>query len=165
MPILFIPEKDPGKSTSHVPGMLKDVPNILTMMECPGRKAGVPKTDYSTLEMKLQFEQMLVTESVAFSTTFCSRNNTKDNCELIKQGLIEQMEGYTMKLIPSKNNPEAPPKVMFSGKIGGKQDDAMVTMMMLPYWRQKFLEDYQFQPYQEFKMKVAMKRNLQVTRY
>lgn len=156
---MFIPEKDPGKSTSHVPSMLKDVPNIMTMRELPDRKFGVPKTDMNTIEMKQMFEQRLINETVVFSEAFCSRIRDADGYKSTKTGIFEQIEGYTRKLEPSKTNPEGPPKVIFTGKIGGKQDDCMVTLEMLDYWRQSYLEQsYTYPPYMRFRESTIQRK-------
>ena len=50
------------------------------------------------------------------------------------QGLIDQMEVYQFKFNKIGDAGK------FTGKIGGANDDLIVSTMMLPYWSMEFLD-------------------------
>ena len=145
VPIVFIPENQIGTSTSHAHHYLRNEKHVLTMQENPENRYGVPKTNASTIDMQEIMERLLLHGNVYFYEGLKSLMST---AELMKKELLRQMRAYVWEYILSKNNPNSQ-STRLTGKKSG-QDDLLISTVMIPYWRIKFLER-EFYPYIEFK--------------
>lgn len=144
VPILYIPENDPGRQTSHAPYYLRMFKDVLTMQECSGRKYGVPKMPFMTADMQFKLRDLLNCGLVSFAHNLVSLNHKP--LEVVNI-LKEQLTAY-MWNIDDKG------KVELTGKKGGKNDDLVIAVMMIPYWRQMFYDDTKFLPYIQFRRYV-----------
>jgi hypothetical protein len=141
-PIVFIPENDPGKSTSHAPYHLQNAPDVLTMRECKGRKFGVPKRDDTTYEMQYLMQGLLACGDIYFFEELTSLSHSGKK---MKEQLIKQLGSFVWDVEPARNNPDKV-TVKLTGKKSGSQDDLLIATLMIPYWRRIFMmsdfEDY-----------------------
>lgn len=148
VPIVFIPENDPGSSTSHAPEALAIFNDITSMHECTGRMPGVPKTDSITYYMHSKLYSILLEGCIYFYENMQSLSYT---VEEMQEKLYSQMGAYVWDVKEVRHNLDKV-RVKLTGKRGGAQDDLLVTILMIPYWRLLFLES-EYQLYKEFKMR------------
>lgn len=112
---------------------------VITMREVKdgaGWRSGVLKTQQSTRDMVKLMKSMLQLQRVRFSDEYmCVYPDQKTDKEKnMIQGLIDQMEVYQFKFNKTGDAGK------FTGKIGGANDDLIVSTMMLPYWSMEFLD-------------------------
>lgn len=147
VPIVYIPENDPGTSRSHSASYLHGIPDVIVMQECSGRKYGVPKTDIITFDMHTMLYNILFDNRIYFY------DRVKSLCfepkEMCKE-VIDQCKAFVWDVKPPRGD-YGKTRAKLTGKRGGKQDDLLVTLMMIPFWRRVFLES-DFHNYQKFKM-------------
>lgn len=145
VPIVYIPEVNPGHNTSFAPFHLSELNDVLTMREMPGDNFGVPKTDLTTYQMFFRFSEMLLSGEeceVRFCDHLFSLSKTPKD---IKRIMIEQCEAYSFEV------DERTGRVKLSGKKGGKNDDLMIAVMMPPFWKERFVRRSRFfEPYMQF---------------
>ena len=146
VPVVYIPEVEPGHSVSYGGFYLAGVEDVLTMRESAGDKYGVPKTDISTYEMFYQYQSMLLNDQVSFCDHLYSLTRTPEDA---KRNAIEQHYAYAWLIEEAVGGRD--PKVKLTGKMGGKNDDALITIMMTPYWSVRFLRRVGFAPYDQMK--------------
>ena len=146
VPIVFIPENDPGKSTSHAPYYLQEFNDVMTMRECKGRKFGVPKRDDITYEMQYLMQGLLACGDIHF---FEGLTSFSHDAEKMKDQLVKQLESFVWDVEPAKNDPDKV-RVKLTGKKSGAQDDLLIATLMIPYWRRVFMIS-EFEDYTRFK--------------
>ena len=116
------------------------------MRECKDNKFGVPKRDDTTADMQYIMEGLLATGDIAFSEELTSFSHSSEN--MIKE-VVKQFKAFVWDVEPSRTDPDKC-RVKLTGKKSGGQDDLLISLMMIPYWRRVFL-DSERNYYEEFK--------------
>lgn len=149
VPIVYMPEIDPGKNTSYAAFYMDDFPDVITMREAAGGNYGIQKTDVSTWQMSYMFSKLLAEKKICFSDFLFSLSGTPPK-ELI-QMLKDQAHRYVWDFDEAKGTFKQ------TGKKGGKQDDLLIATMMVPVYRQLFIEKAKtFKPYKDFLEKAGV---------
>lgn len=150
VPIVYMPEVDPGRNTSFAAYYLAAFAdqNVITMSEAKAGNYGIQKTDLSTFDMTYLFKELLAEKKIYFSDHLFSLNG-KEPDELVKM-LADQTRRYVWDYDEIKD------KFKLTGKKGGKQDDLLIAAMMVPRYRQMFIEKARsYEPYKHFLEKAG----------
>ena len=94
-----------------------------------GKNFGVPKTGPSSKAMQYQFKLLLENGDMYFYRGMLSMYGKPSE---MKQEFIEQLSAYSW-VFDDKLRPK------LTGKIGNKNDDILIAMMMVPYWAKVFM--------------------------
>jgi hypothetical protein len=143
VPIVLIVENAPGQAGSYLDMHVRASHQpLLTMREVTKqgssvKRRGVPKTQESTAEMRFIFRELLNEGRVSFDSQLVSLPHTDDNdisgTGKAMEKLFAQMERYV---------PEIKKKYGESNN-----DDLLIALMMIPYWRRIFWESVAYSKY------------------
>jgi hypothetical protein len=136
IPIVLIVENAPGQAGAYLDDHMRNEPGpCITMRECARagssvKRRGVPKTETTTVEMRMVFRKLLAEGRVRIDanlvslTRETSLGNDSDGVAEALAKLQNQMTTY---------NP-------YEKKRYGEQfnDDLLIALMMIPYWRAVF---------------------------
>lgn len=132
IPIVLAVEAYPKQSGSQFEWAFVNQTNrVLTMSEFTDKgvpQPGVPKTERITDQQVLLMQSLLSTESIRFDAEFFT---TRSDPIEIKEKL-KDLFGVHQYHQPETGKP------YHTAKVGNRQDDVMVALLMLPYWSTKF---------------------------
>ena len=129
--IVFVPENNLGLEAAHMDTMVKDLPGVRTFWEKKDRP-GVCKNGKNSRDYQFYLNNLLMENGLLFGddTFTCSRDRTVENIKLL---LEEQMRRYHWERQKAKDN-FGKDRIAITGKVGSKQDDLIISVMMVAYW-------------------------------
>jgi len=139
VPIILIPESVAGIDASHWEAYVRDdaIPDVFVMHECAkGKRAGVNKTEKDTNDMHYMLENLLLTNAVQFSTEFITYKSTEKK---VKEMLKDQFANFQWD-----------EKGKLHGKYNGQNDDLLISVLMIPYWRRFFMKSPTYESEREY---------------
>lgn len=138
--IIFIPESNLGHEASHMTHMLRDVPNCRALME--NGEPGV----ITTHKRKELYTNMAVErfagEGIWYADRFVCANPFGDANERearVKRMFRKQLGGFSKVVIPRGGKDYSKPKVTYSGKAAGANDDLVMCFVIGLYWSVQFM--------------------------
>jgi hypothetical protein len=138
--IIFIPESNLGHEASHMTHMLRDVPNCRALME--NGEPGV----ITTHKRKELYTNMAVErfagEGIWYADHFVCSNPFGDANERearVKRMFRKQLGGFSKVVIPRGGKDYSKPKVTYSGKAAGANDDLVMCFVIALYWSVQFM--------------------------
>ena len=138
--IIFVPESNLGHEASHMSHMLRDVPNCRSLME-----RGEPGV-ITTHKRKELYTNMAVErfagEGIWYAERFICVNpfgdaNTRE--ARVKRMFRKQLGSFSKVVIPRGKDGYEKPKVTYSGKAAGANDDLVMTFVIGLYWSVQFM--------------------------
>lgn len=129
--LVFVPENNLGMESAHLDTMVKDIPGVVTYYEKPN-KPGVCKTGATTRGYQFELSNALSYGSIKFEHDLFTITKEKSAACMLDQ-LQEQMLRYHWQ---KKAAVDAMSKDRYTltGKVGAKQDDLLIAVMMALYW-------------------------------
>lgn len=142
VPVVFIPEAAPGNAGATLANHLVHYPAVLTL--CEANKStgalGVPATDRE--QQTWQATTMFASNAVHYWERLQSYpGTTAVAIEAMQTEFETQAMNWEKVIKCDESNPLAPMKWKWTGKSGGKNDDAFVTILMIIYWGVLFFSD------------------------
>lgn len=138
--IIFIPESNLGHEASHMTHMLRDVPNCRALME--NGEPGV----ITTHKRKELYTNMAVErfagEGIWYADRFVCANPFGDangREARVKRMFRKQLGGFSKVVIPRGGKDYSKPKVTYSGKAAGANDDLVMCFVIGLYWSVQFM--------------------------
>jgi hypothetical protein len=138
--IIFIPESNLGHEASHMSHMLRDVPNCRSLME-----RGEPGV-ITTHKRKELYTNMAVErfagEGIWYAERFICVNPFGDantRASRVKRMFRKQLGSFSKVVIPRGKDGYEKPKVTYSGKAAGANDDLVMTFVIGLYWSVQFM--------------------------
>lgn len=129
--LVFIPENNLGMEASHLEAMVQHVPNLEVYYDKPG-KPGVCKTASITREYQFIMNNTLMQGTIHFSENLFTCTREKD-----VPALLNMLQDQALRFHWEKkkgNTVFNPDKATITGKVGNKQDDLLITVIMVLYW-------------------------------
>lgn len=133
-PIVMMVEALPGIAAAHIYTYVQDQPNLVYMHERVGNAEGVPKNNDSTNDMKDEFETLMQQNNIRFANDVITYDIP---FEKERDKLFTQIENMRYEALPRANDHDEQ-KFKVTAKIGGRSDDLLVALMMVPYWKRRF---------------------------
>lgn len=149
--IVFMPESNLAKESDHMASYVEHFPQTIMMREAKHGRVGVPKTWETTNEMTELFKRYLFDNNIGFAknmlaippmdfqaSTRRGRNTPEARAHLVRT-LYDQLSRYRYDLPKDKGGKsDSKTKYKLTGKMGAKNDDLAITVLMLPYWVHHF---------------------------
>lgn len=133
--IVFCPESNLGSEGKRIAADLgrAKIRNCFCLMEDTKGNEGVRMTDEFKKAMYLSMNALLLYRRVRWHPMMKSvSDDEKYSAPRMRKLLIDELCGYQRQLVYSKNDPLAPPKERFTGKIGGVAcDDHCIALQIL----------------------------------
>ena len=151
VPIVMIIEAAPASEGTNVATHVQHISRIKVMNEADGgRKYGVPKTNLNTVQQHILFEAMMVSKRLRIAEDLIVINN--DSRPMIngiewqneKKFMLEKLKAQlgAFRFVETQKNfaEGVKPTYRLTGKVGGQNDDLAVSVVMIPYWKDRFWE-------------------------
>jgi len=139
---IFVGESNLGQEADHMKHMLRHESNVYSV--CEGGLAGV-RTTQKRKELYAMEVCKFISQNAMLHTgdALVSANPLKDetDSELRKQALNElekQLLGYR-KIVMHSQTGRSDPRISYTGKSQGAQDDLVVTLTIAAYWGVQFM--------------------------
>jgi len=127
-PIVLIVESVAGTEGSRMEAWARSDPLVFSIRECnKGKRAGVGKAEAE--DMTHMLTDRLTRKTLVYADIFITYDKDK---QTVKDILKRQMNNYQW-------HPDKTGKMKLDGKVGGMNDDLLITTMMIPWWSGVFL--------------------------
>ena len=138
--IIFIPESNLGHEAAHMHHMLRDIPNCRSLME-RGEPGVVTTHKRKELYTNAAVERF-ASEGVWYAVKFACMNPFGDangRAARVKKMFRNQLGSFSKVVIPRGSKDYSKPKVTYSGKAAGANDDLVMCFIIGIYWSVQFM--------------------------
>ena len=138
--IIFIPESNLGHEAAHMHHMLRDIPNCRSLME-RGEPGVVTTHKRKELYTNAAVERF-ASEGVWYAVKFACMNPFGDangRAARVKKMFRNQLGSFSKVVIPRGTKDYSKPKVTYSGKAAGANDDLVMCFIIGIYWSVQFM--------------------------
>ena len=138
--LIFVGESNLGQEADHMKHMLRTNANVYSVME--GGLAGVRTTHKRKELYAMELCKFLSQNALCHlgDITVCA-NPLKSDADLLKKTMEElkkQMLGFR-KIVLHSQTGRSEPRIVYTGKSQGAQDDLIVTATIAAYWGVQFM--------------------------
>ena len=149
--IIFVAESNLGQEADHMKHMLRDHGFVYCV--CEDGLAGVRTTNKRKELYAMELCKFMSQDGCAFNDKLVVANpfNGGDKQLETLDSFKKQLVGFR-KIILTSNSGRSEPKVCYTGKSQGAQDDLCITLTIAAYWGVQFLTQHiPGVPYEMFK--------------
>jgi len=136
--LVFIPENNLGMESAHLDTMVKDIAGVVTYYEKPDR-AGVNKDGRKTRGYQFELSNALMYGAIKFEHGLFTITREKSP-QCMRDLLQDQMLRFRWERKAAVDL-LGKDRYTLTGKMGSKQDDLLIAVMMALYWGRLVIRD------------------------
>ena len=151
VPIVMMIEAAPASEGTNVAMHVQHINRLKAMSEADsGRKYGVPKTNLNTVQQHIVFESHIVANRLRIADDLIIINNdarpTINGIEYHSEKkftlakLKTQLAAFRFVETQKHFSEGVKPTYRLTGKLCGQNDDLAVSVVMIPFWKDRFWE-------------------------
>jgi hypothetical protein len=136
--MVVIPEANLGLEAAHITKYLREstVPNWCILREDRMNLPGVRTTADNKEAMCIRLQDLLRSDGVGIARDLVCVDEDSNAADQV-QSLMQQLMGYSI-MVKKAETVFQKTKIVFTGKISGKQDDLCMALQMMLFWSGRF---------------------------